>query len=98
MAADGNWNLVLNTPVDEQEATLTLKTAGDTLTGTQAATIGSAELVEGRVAGNELSWKVKVIIPFPLTITFKATIDGDTMTGSADTGLMGSFAFAGSRA
>ena len=38
MAVDGNWNITMSTPMGERKATLTLKNAGGTLTGTQAPT------------------------------------------------------------
>ena len=37
MAVDGNWNITMSTPMGERKATLTLKSSGGTLTGTQGA-------------------------------------------------------------
>ena len=34
MAADGTWNLTMQTPMGERRSTLTLSTAGGNLTGT----------------------------------------------------------------
>ena len=48
--------------------------------------------------GNELSWKVSITNPMPLTLTFSGTVDGNTLNGSADTGMFGSFPFEGTRA
>jgi len=42
MSVDGNWNLTMSTPMGERNATLTLTSAGGTLTGTQAADGNSA--------------------------------------------------------
>ena len=44
MAVDGNWNIVMNTPMGERKATLTLKATGGTLTGTQGADGNSGEM------------------------------------------------------
>ena len=44
MAVDGNWNITMSTPMGERNATLTLATAGGTLTGTQAAEGNSGEM------------------------------------------------------
>ena len=33
MSADGNWNILLKTPMGDRKATLSLKASGDTLTG-----------------------------------------------------------------
>ena len=41
MSADGNWNLLLKTPMGDRKATLSLKAAGDTLTGKQGGDQGS---------------------------------------------------------
>ena len=37
MAVDGNWNLVMSTPMGERKATLSVKSAGGALSGTQGA-------------------------------------------------------------
>jgi hypothetical protein len=34
----------------------------------------------------------------PLTLTFSGTVDGNNLTGTADTGMFGSFPFQGTRA
>jgi hypothetical protein len=98
MSADGNWNILLKTPMGDRKATLSLKAAGDTLTGKQGGDQGSVDIFEGKVAGNDLSWKISIQQPFALTLTFKAKVDGDKISGSADTGMMGSFPFDGTRA
>ena len=98
MAADGTWNLTMQTPMGEQRSTLTLATAGGTLTGKQEAEGNTTDIAEGTVNGNALSWKVSITNPMPLTLTFTGTVDGNTLNGSADTGMFGSFPFEGTRA
>ena len=98
MAADGTWNLTMDTPMGERRSTLTLSTAGGTLTGKQEAEGNTTDIAEGTVNGNELSWKVSITNPMPLTLTFNGTVDGNTLNGSADTGMFGSFPFQGTRA
>ena len=97
-AADGTWNLTMQTPMGERRSSLTLATAGGTLTGKQEAEGNTTDIAEGTVSGNELSWKVSITNPMPLTLTFTGTVDGDTLNGSADTGMFGSFPFEGTRA
>ena len=58
MAVDGNWNIVMTTPRGERKATLTLKAAGGTLTGTQGADGNSGEIFEGTVSGDDVAWKI----------------------------------------
>ena len=98
MAADGTWQLVMNTPMGERRSTLTLSTAGGTLTGMQEAEGNTTDIADGTANGNDLSWKVSITNPMPLTLTFSGTVDGNSLTGTADTGMFGSFPFEGTRA
>ena len=98
MAADGTWNLTMQTPMGERRSTLTLSTAGGTLTGKQEAEGNTTDIADGTVNGNDLSWKVSITNPMPLTLTFNGTVDGNNLTGTADTGMFGSFPFQGTRA
>jgi len=98
MSADGTWNLTMQTPMGERRSTLTLSTAGGTLTGKQEAEGDTTDIADGTVSGNDVTWKVSITNPMPLTLTFSGTVDGNAMTGSADTGMFGSFPFQGARA
>jgi hypothetical protein len=98
MAVDGNWNLTLNTPMGERTATLSLKSSGNTLTGTQAAEGDSAEIFDGTVNGDEVAWKVSITNPMPLTLEFTGKVAGDAISGDMGIGFMGSFPFTGARA
>jgi hypothetical protein len=98
MAADGTWNLTLQTPMGVRTSTLTLSTAGGTLTGSQEAEGSTQDISEASVNGNDVSWKVSITNPMPLTLTFNGTVDGNSLTGNADTGMFGSFPFEGTRA
>jgi hypothetical protein len=98
MAADGTWNLTMQTPMGERNSKLTLSTAGGSLTGQQEAEGNTTDIAEGTVNGNELSWKVSITNPMPLTLTFNGTVEGNSLNGNADTGMFGSFPFQGTRA
>jgi hypothetical protein len=98
MAADGTWNLTMDTPMGERRSTLTLSTSGGTLTGKQEAEGNTTDIAEGTANGNDVSWKVAITNPMPLTLTFSGTVDGNNLTGTADTGMFGSFPFQGTRA
>ena len=98
MSADGTWNLTMQTPMGERRSTLTLSTAGGTLTGKQEAEGNTTDISEGTANGNDVSWKVSITNPMPLTLTFNGTVDGNTLNGTADTGMFGSFPFEGTRA
>ena len=98
MSADGTWNLTMQTPMGERRSTLTLSTAGGNLTGQQEAEGNTTDITEGTVSGNDLSWKVSITNPMPLTLTFNGTVNGNSLNGTADTGMFGSFPFEGTRA
>jgi len=98
MAVDGKWEIVINSPLGAQKATLDIATNGGTLTGTQTAQQGSGPLENGKVDGNTVSWSAKITTPMPLTLDFTGTVDGDKLSGSVKAGSFGSFPFTGSRA
>jgi hypothetical protein len=98
MAVDGNWNITLSTPMGERKTTLSVKTAGGALSGTQGADGNSTEIFDGTAKGDDVNWKVSITNPMPLTLEFSGKVSGDSMSGEASIGPMGSFPFTGSRA
>jgi len=98
MAVDGNWNLTMSTPMGERKATLSLKSSGGTLTGTQGAEGNSTEIFDGTVSGDDVAWNISITNPMPLTLNFTGKVSGDGMSGEVGIGPMGSFPFTGTRA
>jgi hypothetical protein len=98
MAVDGNWNITMSTPMGDRQSTLSLKSAGATLTGTQTAEGDSTEIFDGKVNGDDVSWKVSITSPMPLTLDFTGKVAGDSISGEMGIGPMGSFPFTGTRA
>jgi hypothetical protein len=98
MAVDGTWNLTMSTPMGERNATLSLKSSGGTLTGTQGADGNSTEIFDGTVNGDDVTWKVSITNPMPLTLDFSGKVAGDNISGEMGIGPMGSFPFTGIRA
>ena len=97
MAVDGKWEIVINSPLGAQKASLDIATDGTALTGTQQAAQGSGPLENGKVDGNAVSWSAKITSPMPLTLDFTGTVDGDKLAGSVKAGAFGSFPFNGNR-
>jgi hypothetical protein len=97
MSADGNWNLVVATPMGDRQATLSVKTEGGTLKGSQAADGNSTDIFDGTVNGNEVSWKVSISDPMPMTLEFTGTVNGDEVSGSVKLGAFGTASFSGTR-
>jgi hypothetical protein len=98
MAADGNWNLVIETPMGERQATLSVKTEGSLLKGSQSAEGRSMDIFDGAAKGNEVSWKVSITDPMDMTLEFTGAVEGDRMSGSVKLGPFGDAAPAPSRA
>jgi hypothetical protein len=98
MAVDGNWNITMSTPMGDRDSTLSLKAASGTLTGTQAAEGSSIEIFDGKANGDDVSWKVSITNPMPLTLEFTGKVSGDSIAGDVGIGPMGSFPFTGTRA
>jgi len=86
---DGAWDCVTQTPMGEQTSVFTVKSDGDTFTGTNAGPLGSLDVIDGRVDGNKLTWKMEMKVPMPMTLLASATIDGDTPTGEIGLGAFG---------
>ena len=98
MSADGTWKITVQTPMGVQISTVELVTDGNTLTGTQSGNGESAAIYEGSVEGDTATWKVDITRPLPLSVTFTATVDGDSISGTAKAGMFPKSTFAGSRA
>src|ERR1700734_3771497 len=97
MAVDGNWNITMSTPMGDRQTTLSVKSAGGALTGTQEAEGNSVEIFDGKASGDDLSWKVSITSPMPLTLEFTGKVSGDSISGEMGIGPMGSFPFTGTR-
>jgi hypothetical protein len=84
MANDSTWRIRFRTPGGEQRAQLVLSTSGRVVTGTY----DGAPIRDGQARENEISFKAELTSPFKMTVTFTATIIGDTMTGKAKSAMM----------
>lgn len=95
---DGSWNTVVNSPMGDQAAVLTVVSSGDSFTGTYSGAMGTTEIADGKVNGDTLSWSLDITVPLPMTLTCEATVDGDNINGTVTAGAFGSFPLTGTRA
>lgn len=95
---DGSWKTVVQSPMGNQEATLTIASSGDSFTGSYAGPLGAMPIREGKVSGNQLDWAIDMTVPMPMTLTCTATVDGNTLNGTVTAGGFGSFPMTGTRA
>lgn len=97
MSVAGSYTCVTKTPMGDQTSTLTIIPTGDSFTGTNVGQMGSMDVEGGKVEGNTLTWQMKMTVPMPMTLDCKATIDGDTLTGTVTAGMFGTFPMEGKR-
>ena len=95
---DGKWNCTVDSPMGEQEFVLTVNSDGDRFSGSAEGNIGSKDIAEGVVDGNDIAWTMQISKPMPLTLTCKATVSGDSLEGKVKAGIFGSFPVRGTRA
>ena len=97
MSVSGTYDCVTKTPMGDQKSKFTVNATGDTFTGQQAGAMGSMDVVDGKVEGNRLTWKMNMTVPMPMTLNAEATVDGDTITGTVDAGAFGKMPMTGTR-
>lgn len=98
MSASGKWNVTMNTPMGAQQGVLDIQVEGDSLSGSMSGAQGTLPLSDGKADGNALSWKAQMTQPMPMTLEFRATVDGDAISGNVKLGAFGDASFSGSRA
>lgn len=94
---DGAWDCSIKSPLGDQKAVLTVNSSGGSFVGTMSGAMGSMEIDDGKVDGDTLSWKMSIKVPMPMTLDCTATVNGDSITGSAGAGAFGSFPLTGTR-
>lgn len=98
MSFDGTWALKIETPIGTQESTLAAQASGGALTGTQSGADGEQPIQDGVVSGDEATWSVSITSPMPMTLEFKGTVAGDSLSGTVKLGMFGEAPFTGVRA
>lgn len=98
MSVAGTYKSVVKSPMGDQTGTFTVVPAdGDTFTGSLVGSLGSMDVVDGKIDGNTLTWKMNMVVPMPMTLDCEATVDGDQLTGSVNAGAFGAMPLTGHR-
>jgi len=89
----GVWEMTTQSPQGDMAADATFVQDGDKIKFT--STVMGMEIAgEGTVKGQELEWTVVVSTPQgDFTVTYKAKVEGETMTGEVQAGDFGAFPF-----
>lgn len=95
----GTWHITFHHPAGTQELRLVLATSDGTLSGsvTNPAIDVEVPISAGTVQGNRITCTTVMTNPFPATITWEGTIDGDLIAGTVMVNDTGPFEFDGSR-
>lgn len=97
---DGVWGLSVQTPAGKQQVQLTITTSRTSLSGHLKGNGGTGEenkIEEGKVEGSVITFRATIKIPVKVKVTYKATIDGDSLTGEAKTAMLPAISFTGVR-
>jgi hypothetical protein len=95
---DGTWKIEIATPMGTQRFTLDIQDEAGSLQGTATNNVGAFPLKDGQIDGDALSFSVDVTAPFPLTLLFTLTVDGDSIAGESKAGPFPPSAVTGGRA
>ena len=83
MTVDGTYEISIQAPQGPQPMTLELKTSGTELSGCVREGEESLDILEPSLKGNQVTFKLNVTKPMPVTLAFDATIEGDIIQGTA---------------
>jgi len=92
-AVAGTWKVTIKSPTGPMGTVLELSNENGTLSGSQSGQGSSTPIADGKFDGMKISWVNNITKPMKMKVEFSGTVDGNTMTGKAKAGLMGSFPF-----
>lgn len=94
-SVEGRWLLDVDLDAGSGQATFVLQVEGSNITGTYAGVLGDQN-VTGTINGNMVSFGFES--PDAGQVTFEGTIEGNTMQGTCEYGMLGAGTFRGSKA
>ncbi len=98
MGIDGRYDIELATTMGTEPMTLTLKTDGDSLSGTMDGHFGQQSFSGGTVSGNDVSWSVDLQSPMgEMELNVNGTVNGDEISGQVQLGSFRPSIFKGTR-
>ena len=93
----GAWEMTVESPQGQMVMTANFKQEGETLTGEHVSEMGTMPL-KGTVKGADIEYTIAFDMGGQqMSIVHKAKVDGDTITGTANLGEMGTIAFTAKR-
>jgi carbon-monoxide dehydrogenase large subunit len=95
---DGDWAMVLKTPMGPQAMIAHFDTDGSAVSGYLSAPEGRQDFAGGTLAGNRVTFEMKVEKPMKITLKYDLQFTGDTLAGKCKMGLFGTAKVTGDRA
>jgi cytochrome P450 len=95
---EGTWNVVVKGPTGPQPATLVLERNGDKITGAQTGQGSTSPIADFKKDGNAIYWCNHITKPMKMKVEFRGELSGNTITGKAKAGFMGSYPFTATKA
>lgn len=95
---DGDWNMVLKTPMGPQAMVAHFDTDGSAVSGYLQSPEGQQAFSGGVLAGNQLKFEMKVEKPMKITLKYDLEFAGDSVSGKCKMGMFGSSKVTGERA
>ncbi|WLH14812.1 hypothetical protein PSH58_11140 [Pseudomonas hefeiensis] len=93
----GRWNCITKTPMGDKDSIITFIVDGNDFTGHDDGEAGRLDIIDGKINGELITWSLKAVKPFPLTMKFKVSIEGDQLAGKVQAGMLGSAKISGTR-
>ena len=93
---DGDWKMVLSTPMGPQEMSGHFESEGQSLSGYLSSPEGQQSFT-GIVEGNRVKFDLKVLKPMKITLKYDLAVEGDELTGKVKMGIFGSAKLMGER-
>lgn len=94
---DGDWNMVLKTPMGPQAMVAHFDTNGDAVSGYLEAPEGRQDFSGGVLSGSQLKFEMKVEKPMKITLKYDLAFAGDSVSGKCKMGMFGSAKVTGER-
>jgi imidazolonepropionase-like amidohydrolase len=94
----GTWNMTMNSPQGVMEIVMRFTQSGRTVAGTLTRSSGEQQVDDGQVDGRVLTWKSTIQFGGQsMTLSYRAEVDGNRMSGTAELGTFGSSPFTAER-
>jgi hypothetical protein len=97
MSLGGTYDVVTKTPMGDQSGTMVVVPGddGSTFSGYMTSAMGRTDVEDGKINGNRMTWKTKMVVPMPMTLECDATVEGGVLSGKVKAGAFGSMPLSG---